>query len=83
MNPYKQSLINLKAELEPVNTRYVKSGEYLKDLGLLGELVEKENNRTAEVKIKVDSSDVQKAIDRVKELRVYLKSLKGIFNERL
>ena len=83
MNLYKQALINLKAELEPVNTRYVKSGEYLKDLNLLGELVEKENIQTATVKIKVDSYDLQRAIDRAKELRILLKSLKGIFDERL
>lgn len=78
MNKYEQALINLRAELEPVNTRYAKSGEYLKDLNLLGELVEKETSNTMEVTIKInaDSSDLQRAIDRARELRMLLNMLK-------
>lgn len=76
MNKYKQALINLKAELEPVNTLYVKSGKYKVDLALLGELVEKANTKEVTVKIKVDSSDLQRAIDRTRELRMLLNMLK-------
>lgn len=81
MNKYKQALINLKAELEPVNTRYVKSGKYLKDLGLLGELVEKENIQTVTLKIKVDTSELDRAINKTRELKNLLTMLRSEYEK--